>query len=261
MLRNRRAQLDPVSPFRPGLQRSSPRAWSRCGPRWTSGVSGGNGRTDRVVGPDTGVLDRSAGSWDAGVGWSLDEKNVEFAAVRHQIAVVNRQVERLGLPSTTDWFWPDCRGFRRVGGLPRHPGDAIALAPLPDLPEVYVPAHRHLARAARASHGPCVPGAVEPTRGYQQIVGEARKVGVRVSASSVRSILRRNGRAQAPCGNAEADFSLASRTTRSTDCTGVWAWMSPLHHWRAAAVATSTSVGYRVHRHPGVLIHEYRSVA
>jgi transposase InsO family protein len=37
-----------------------------------------------------------------------------------------------------------------------------------------------------------------PRWGYQRIVGEARKVGVRVSASSVRSILRRNGLGPAP---------------------------------------------------------------
>jgi transposase InsO family protein len=37
-----------------------------------------------------------------------------------------------------------------------------------------------------------------PRWGYQRIVGEARKIGVRVSASSVRSILRRNGLGPAP---------------------------------------------------------------
>jgi putative transposase len=37
-----------------------------------------------------------------------------------------------------------------------------------------------------------------PRWGYQRIVGEARKIGVRVSASSVRAILRRNGLGPAP---------------------------------------------------------------
>jgi putative transposase len=37
-----------------------------------------------------------------------------------------------------------------------------------------------------------------PRWGYQRIVGEARKVGVRVSASSLRSILRRHGLGPAP---------------------------------------------------------------
>jgi hypothetical protein len=37
-----------------------------------------------------------------------------------------------------------------------------------------------------------------PRWDYQRIVGEARKVGVRVSASSVRSILRRQGLGPAP---------------------------------------------------------------
>jgi len=37
-----------------------------------------------------------------------------------------------------------------------------------------------------------------PRWGYQRIVGEARKIGVKVSASSVRSILRRNGLGPAP---------------------------------------------------------------
>ena len=37
-----------------------------------------------------------------------------------------------------------------------------------------------------------------PRWGYQRIVGEARKIGVRVSASPVRSILRRNGLGPAP---------------------------------------------------------------
>jgi putative transposase len=41
-----------------------------------------------------------------------------------------------------------------------------------------------------------------PRWGYQRIVGEVRKVGVRVSASSVRSILRRNGLGPAPTRSA-----------------------------------------------------------
>jgi putative transposase len=41
-----------------------------------------------------------------------------------------------------------------------------------------------------------------PRWGYQPIVGEARKVGVRASASSVASILRRNGLGPAPTRSA-----------------------------------------------------------
>jgi putative transposase len=42
-----------------------------------------------------------------------------------------------------------------------------------------------------------------PRWGYQRIVGELRKVGVRMSASSVRSILRRNGLGPAPLRSAK----------------------------------------------------------
>jgi len=45
-----------------------------------------------------------------------------------------------------------------------------------------------------------------PRWGYQRIVGEARKVGVRVSASSVRSILRRNGLGPAPVRSTKGPF-------------------------------------------------------
>jgi putative transposase len=108
-----------------------------------------------------------------GLGRAPDDKDVEIAVLRHQIAVLKRQVSR---PRFTP-HRPAHLGYRdliaRTWTYP-HTGNRHAL------PEETVDLVIRLAGE-------------NPRWGYQRIVGEARKVGVRVSASSVRSILRRNG--------------------------------------------------------------------
>jgi putative transposase len=137
-----------------------------------------------------------------GLGPTPDEKDIEIAVLRHQIAVLRRQVAR---PRFT-------------------PGDRLVLATLSRVlprkrwavflitPATLLRWHRQLiARRWTYPHTGkrhTLPETTvelvlrlageNPRWGYQRIVGEARKVGVRVSASSVRSILRRHGLGPAP---------------------------------------------------------------
>ena len=88
-----------------------------------------------------------------------------------------------------------------VGSLPRYAGDATALAPrarrsVLDLPKAWWPAPNALddevvalvLRLAQENH----------RWGYLRIVGECRKLGVAVSATSVRNVLRRHRLRPAP---------------------------------------------------------------
>jgi putative transposase len=138
-----------------------------------------------------------------GMGPSQDAKDVEIAVLRHQLAVLHRQVAR-----------------------PRYaPGDRMILAALAKLlprdrwpiflvtPSTLLRWHRELIRrrwtypaSGRRRQGldPEVVDLVlrlarENSRwGYVRIVGECRKLGVRVSATSVRNILRRHRLGPAP---------------------------------------------------------------
>jgi putative transposase len=132
-----------------------------------------------------------------------DAKDVEIAVLRHQLAVLRRQVAR-----------------------PRYtPADRMILATLAKLlprdlwsvflvtPSTLLRWHRELIRrrwtyptGTRRRRG-LDPEVVElvlrlardnPRRGYLRIVGECRKLGVRISATSVRSILRRHRLGPAP---------------------------------------------------------------
>jgi hypothetical protein len=138
------------------------------------------------------------------LGPSPDEKDIEIAVLRHQLAVLRRQVAR-----------------------PRYsPADRAVLATLARLlsPErwgifLVTPAtllrwHRDL--GARSWTYPCrgraATNALEddvvalvlrlarenPRWGYLRIVGECRKLGVTVSATSVRNLLRRHRLGPAP---------------------------------------------------------------
>jgi putative transposase len=138
-----------------------------------------------------------------GLGPSPDAKDVEIAVLRHQLAVLRRQVAR-----------------------PRYaPGDRLILASLAKLlprghwsiflvtPSTLLRWHRDLVRRrwTYPSNGrhpraldPEIAGLVvrlareNPRWGYLRIVGECRKLGVRVSATSVRTILRRHHLGPAP---------------------------------------------------------------
>jgi putative transposase len=137
-----------------------------------------------------------------GLGPVPDEKDVEIAVLRHQVAVLRRQVPR---PRFTPADRLVLAALSRV--LPR-PRWAVFLV----TPATLLRWHRELiARKWTYPHTGKRHALPEetvdlvirlarenPRWGYQRIVGEARKVGVRVSASSVRSILRRNGLGPAP---------------------------------------------------------------
>jgi putative transposase len=138
-----------------------------------------------------------------GRGQSPDAKDVEIAVLRHQLMVVRRQVTR-----------------------PRYTtGDRMVLASLAKLlprdrwpiflvtPSTLLRRHRELIRRrwtypAKGRTRPTLePEAVDlvlrlarenPRWGYVRIVGECRKLDVRVSATSVRTILRRHRLGPAP---------------------------------------------------------------
>jgi putative transposase len=138
-----------------------------------------------------------------GRGQSPDAKDVEIAVLRHQLMVVRRQVTR-----------------------PRYTtGDRMVLASLAKLlprdrwpiflvtPSTLLRWHRELIRRrwtypAKGRTRPTLePEAVDlvlrlarenPRWGYVRIVGECRKRDVRVSATSVRTILRRHRLGPAP---------------------------------------------------------------
>ena len=137
-----------------------------------------------------------------GLGRSPDQKDIEIAVLRHQIAVLRRQVTR---PRFTPGDRLILATLSRV--LPRKRWAVFLVTPATllrwhrdliaqkwtyphtgnprALPEDTVDLVLRLARE-------------NPRWGYQRIVGELRKVGVKVSASSVRAILRRNGLGPAP---------------------------------------------------------------
>jgi putative transposase len=138
-----------------------------------------------------------------GLGPSPDAKDVEIAVLRHQLLVLRRQVTR-----------------------PRYaPADRIVLAALAKLlprdrwpiflvtPSTLLRWHRELIRRrwTYPTRGPrrreLDPDVVDlvlrlarenPRWGYLRIVGECRKLDVRVSATSVRTILRRHRLGPAP---------------------------------------------------------------
>jgi putative transposase len=137
-----------------------------------------------------------------GCGRTTDAKDVEIAVLRHQLAVLRRQVAR-----------------------PRYtPGDRMVLATLAKLlpgdrwkiflvtPSTLLRWHRELIRRrwtypTTGQHRGLDPEVVELVLrlardnarwGYVRIAGECRKLGVCVSATSVRTILRRHRLGPAP---------------------------------------------------------------
>jgi putative transposase len=139
-----------------------------------------------------------------GLGRGPDARDVEIAVLRHQLAVLHRQVRR-----------------------PRYtPGDRLVLACLAKLlprqrwsvflvtPSTLLRWHRELVarrwtcphtgrRASRGLDQEVVDLVVRlarenPRWGYVRIVGEVRMLGITVSATSVRRILRRHGLGPAP---------------------------------------------------------------
>jgi putative transposase len=138
-----------------------------------------------------------------GLGPAPDVKDVEMAVLRHQVAVLRRQIAR-------PRFTPSDRLTLAVLArlLPRERWTTFLVTPSTlvrwhrevvarrwtypvDRPEAMQPG------SAGARRGGPVGGRKQPL-GYVRIVGECRKLGVVVSATSVRRILRRRRLGPAP---------------------------------------------------------------
>jgi putative transposase len=138
-----------------------------------------------------------------GLGPAPDAKDVEIAVLRHQLAVLGRQVSR---PRYTVADRMVLASLARL--LPRERWRVFLMTP-----STLLRWHRELVArrwtyppTGRAQRG--LPEATvdlvvrlareNPRWGYLRIVGEARKLAVAVSATSVRTILRRHGLGPAP---------------------------------------------------------------
>jgi transposase InsO family protein len=132
-----------------------------------------------------------------------DDKDVEIAVLRHQLAVLHRQVARPRYAPTDRLVLATLARM-----LPRERWSAFLVTPA-----TLLRWHRELvrrrwtyARKPRVHRG-LDPALVElilrlarenPRWGYLRICGEGAKLGMRVSATSVRNILRRHGLGPAP---------------------------------------------------------------
>jgi putative transposase len=134
---------------------------------------------------------------------SPDAKDVEIAVLRHQLLVLRRQVAR---PRYTP---PDRMILAALAKLLPRDRWAIFLV----TPSTLLRWHRELIRRrwTYPTHGrhprtldPDVvdlvvrPAGENPRWGYLRIVGECRKLGAQISATSVRTILRRHHLGPAP---------------------------------------------------------------
>jgi putative transposase len=161
------------------------------------------------------------------VGRSDRAKELEILVLRQELSVVRRQVER---PRFEGHDRVLLAAFSRM--LPRRSWNAFSVRP-----ETLLRWHRRLV-ARRWSYPQRPPGRPpigrtvrklvvrlareNPSWGYQRIVGELRKLGVAVSASSVRNILCKAGLPPAPQRDRQSWRSflrarMASRSPRYDD--------------------------------------------
>jgi transposase InsO family protein len=134
---------------------------------------------------------------------SPERKELEILVLRHELAIARRQLAR-PQPSAAD------RALLAVlsRALPRGRWSAFSVSP-----KTLLRWHRQLV-ARRWTYGNGLPGRPpldrelealivrlareNPRWGYQRILGELRKLGLRASATSVRSVLKRHGIPPAP---------------------------------------------------------------
>jgi hypothetical protein len=114
-------------------------------------------------------------------------------AARHRGPSWSQPTELCSLPSAASC--PD-----HAGRVPRQAGDAAALASTAgrrrlDLP---APPHRPTIAGPGGAAADHPPGQGEPRWGYQRIQGELQHLGIRVSATAIRTTLRRYGLSPAP---------------------------------------------------------------
>jgi transposase InsO family protein len=139
-----------------------------------------------------------------GIGPSPDEKDVEIAVLRHQLVVLRRQVERPRFSPTDRAVLATLAQF-----LPRERWATFLVTPA-----TLMRWHRELVRRHWTFPRPekIAPNALDaevvalvlrlarenPRWGYLRIVGELKKLGIAVSATSVRNVLRRHRLKPAP---------------------------------------------------------------
>ncbi len=138
-----------------------------------------------------------------GLGPAPDAKDIEIAVLRHQLMVVRRQVAR---PRYTPQDRMVLAVLARL--LPRERWSIFLVTPATLLRwhrELVARrwTYRHAGRGQQGLDPEVVDLVVRMARensrwGYVRIVGECRKLGVRVSATSVRRILRRHRPGPAP---------------------------------------------------------------
>jgi putative transposase len=138
-----------------------------------------------------------------GLGPAPDAKDIEIAVLRHQLMVVRRQVAR-------PCYMPQDRMVLAILArlLPRDRWAAFLATPATLLRwHRELVARRWTYPATGVDRRGLDPGIVDlvvrmarenPRWGYLRIVGECRKLGIRVSATSVRRILRRHRLSPAP---------------------------------------------------------------
>ena len=131
------------------------------------------------------------------------EKDIEIIVLRHQLQVLRRRTPR------PRFSWAD-RAFVALGGtlLPRHRWSSLSVTPATVLSWQRKIIRRHWTYPHRKPGRPPMPSehvdlicrlARENLRwGYLRIVGELRKLGITVSGTAVRKVLRRNGVPPAP---------------------------------------------------------------
>jgi transposase InsO family protein len=136
-----------------------------------------------------------------GIGPSPDEKDVETAVLRHQLAVLRHQLAVLKRQVARPRFSPADRAVLATLArfLPRERWATFLVTPA-----TLMRWHRDLVRRHWRFPRPETVAVVlrlareNPRWGYLRIVGELRKLGVVVSATSVRNALRRHRLKPAP---------------------------------------------------------------
>jgi len=137
-----------------------------------------------------------------GLGPKSDDKDVEIAVLRHQLAILERQVPRPRFDDT------DRRLLSTLARLlPRDRWAVFLVTPATLLRWHRDLVRRHWTQPHRPQRRGLPDETVElvsrlarenPRWGYMRIAGECAKVGVRVSVSSVRNVLRRRRLGPAP---------------------------------------------------------------